>query len=282
MTISLLHEILAEETVELFRENVFDYYRDNCRSFPWRETTDRYAVLVSEVMLQQTQAERVKGKFLAWMERFPDLKSLASASQRDVLELWSGLGYNSRGLRLQACAKAIMERFGGVVPIEPMELISLPGIGEYTSRSIPAFADNLDVAAVDTNIRRIIIHEFAFPETISKAEIQEIAELLLPKGRSRQWHNALMDYGAQHLTSRKTGIRSLTRQSKFQGSKRWYRGRLLKDLLAVGHMSLEEVGEKYGACPWGIEEIVAGLVREGFIEQAGDSQGQRGILRIRD
>jgi A/G-specific adenine glycosylase len=282
MTIPVLHETLAEETLKLFREKVFDYYHHNRRHFPWRETTDRYAVLVSEVMLQQTQAERVKGKFVAWMKRFPDLQSLASALQRDVLELWSGLGYNSRGLRLQACAKAIMEHYGGVVPTDPMELKYLPGIGEYTSRSIPAFADNLDVAAVDTNIRRIIIHEFAFPETISKAEIQEIAELLLPKGQSRQWHNALMDYGAQHLTSRKTGIRPLSRQSKFQGSKRWYRGRLLKDLLAVGHMSLEEVGEKYGSCPWGFEEIVAGLVREGFIEQAGDSQGTGGILRIRD
>ena len=274
---------MTNENIELFCAKIFDFYQLNRRAFPWRESTDRYAVMISEIMLQQTQAERVVGKFLLWMEHLPDTEALASASLRDVLALWSGLGYNSRGQRLQSCAKVIMERFGGVVPSEPELLKTLPGIGEYTCRSIPVFADNLDVAAVDTNIRRIIIHEFALPVDSPKPLIQGIAEQLLPKGRSREWHNALMDYGSLELTSKKTGIRPLTRQSKFEGSKRWYRGRLLKELIASEQLSIEEVEVKYCSCPWDIGEIINDLAREGLVEEAESSnqQGKR-VLKIRE
>ncbi|NTU97668.1 MAG: Fe-S cluster assembly protein HesB [Chlorobiaceae bacterium] len=281
MTTVINNENLPEDAAELFREKVFDYYRNHRRSFPWRETTGRYAVMVSEIMLQQTQAERVREKFILWMERFPDVFSLAAASQREVLALWSGLGYNSRGQRLHFCAKAVVERFGGIVPGDPLVLKNLPGIGEYTSRSIPAFADNLDVAAVDTNIRRIIIHEFTLPDLTKTPDIQRMADRLLPKGRSREWHNALMDYGAQHLTARKTGIRPLTKQSKFQDSRRWYRGRLLKELVEIEQMSLEEVEEKFSSCPWGIGEIITGLVREGFVEETENPYGPGKVLRIK-
>jgi A/G-specific adenine glycosylase len=258
---------LNSQYIELFRRKIFDFYQLNRRSFPWRETTDRYAVMVSEIMLQQTQAERVAGRFTAWMQRFPNTEALASASLREVLLLWSGLGYNSRGQRLQGCAKVIMERFNGVVPASPELLKTLPGIGEYTCRSIPVFADNLDAAAVDTNIRRIIMHEFALPEDTSKQEIQALAEQLLPQGRSREWHNALMDYGSLFLTSRNTGIRPLTKQSKFQGSKRWYRGRLIKELIHSECMFLEEIKTKYADCPWNLQEIVSDLIGEGLVEQ---------------
>ena len=271
------------QNIEIFREKIFDFYRLNKRSFPWRDTTDRYAVMVSEIMLQQTQAERVVEKFTAWMERLPDTGALASATLREVLLLWSGLGYNSRGQRLQNCAKVIMDGFGGVVPSSPDKLKTLPGIGEYTCRSIPIFADNADTAAVDTNIRRIIIHEFAFPKDTSKQQIQYAAEQLLPKGKSREWHNALMDYGSLHLTSRRTGIRSLTKQSKFQGSKRWYRGRLLKELVASQHIYLEELEEKYGSCPWGLQEIINDLIREGLVDEGKSSNGLGGkVLRIKE
>lgn len=273
---------LNSRNIERFRQQIFDFYQLNRRSFPWRETTDRYAVMVSEIMLQQTQADRVVGKFLAWMDTFPDTETLASATLREVLILWSGLGYNSRGQRLQNCAKVIMERFDGVVPARPELLKTLPGIGEYTCRSIPVFADNLDVAAVDTNIRRIIIHEFALSEDTPKREIQSVAELLLAKGRSREWHNALMDYGSINLTSRRTGIRSLTKQSKFQGSKRWYRGRLLKELVASESLFVEELEEKYGDCPWGLQGIIDGLVREGLVDEDEGLNGQGRVLRIRE
>ncbi len=238
--------------------------------------------MVSEIMLQQTQAERVVPKFTAWMDRFPDVVALASAPLRDVLALWSGLGYNSRGQRLQSCARMVIERFGGVVPAAPAELKTLPGIGDYTCRSIPVFADNLDVAAVDTNIRRIIIHEFALPQETSKRNIQVAAEQLLPQGCSRDWHNALMDYGSICLTSRATGIRPLTKQSKFRGSKRWYRGRLLKELVASEQLLLEEIEERYGDCPWGMREIIDALVRDGLVDEIDNTNAGGMALRIRE
>ncbi|MEI6757402.1 MAG: Fe-S cluster assembly protein HesB [Chlorobium sp.] len=258
---------VKKQDIELFCQKIFDFYRNNRREFPWRETTDRYAVMISEIMLQQTQAERVVPRFNSWLQHFPDPAYLASAPLRDVLALWSGLGYNSRAVRLHRCANIIMERFGGTVPSQPELLKTLPGIGEYTCRSIPVFADNLDIAAVDTNIRRIIIHEFRLPEDISAARLQHVAQVLLPAGQSREWHNALMDYGALELTSKKTGIRPLTRQSKFQGSKRWYRGRLIKELIQREGMFVEEIEEKYASCPWEIDEIIDDLITDGLVER---------------
>lgn len=273
---------LCQKSIEPFREKVFAFYGLNRRSFPWRETRDRYAVMVSEIMLQQTQAERVVPKFLAWMERFPDPASLATAPLRDVLALWSGLGYNSRAERLQATARMVVERFGAQVPGTPGELKTLPGIGDYTSRSIPVFADDLDVAAVDTNVRRIIIHEFALPENASKPLIQSVAEQLLPHGHSRDWHNALMDYGSLCLTSRVTGVGPQTKQSKFQGSKRWYRGRLLKELVAEEQLSLEEIEDRYGDCPWDLQSVIGALVRERLVVEEESPSGKGRVLRIRD
>lgn len=262
--------------VRFFQEKILDFYRQNCRIFPWRETTDRYAVMVSEVMLQQTQAERVARRFPLWLERFPDVQALAAASLREVLEAWSGLGYNSRGQRLQRAAAMVVEQFGGEVSGDPARLIELPGIGAYTSRSIPAFADNLDIAAVDTNIRRVLIHELNLPESISPKALLDVAHEVLPKGQSRDWHNALMDYGALELTSKKTGIAPLTRQSRFKGSRRWYRSALLRELLASGELPREAVEERYADCPYGIGSIVDSMVEEAMIEEYGEQR----MLRI--
>lgn len=259
---------LNRKKIELFHNKIFDFYRLNRRSFPWRESTDRYTVMISEIMLQQTQAERVVPKFEAWLQHFPDVATLASAQLKEVLAMWSGLGYNSRAVRLHRTASIIVERFAGVVPPTPELLKTLPGIGEYTSRSIPVFADNFDAAAVDTNIRRIIIHEFMLSEDISPFNLQQTAEALLPQGRSREWHNALMDYGALLLTSKQSGIRSLGRQSKFHGSKRWYRGQLVRDLVRSEVLFLEDIKAKYGDCPWNLDEIIGDLIAEGVVEQS--------------
>lgn len=273
---------MKKQDIELFHEKIFDFYRQNGRSFPWRNTTDRYAVMISEIMLQQTQAERVVPRYEAWLQQFPDIPHLASAPLREVLSLWSGLGYNSRALRLQRCAALIMESFGGIVPGDPATLKTLPGIGEYTCRSIPVFADNYDTAAVDTNIRRIMIHELGIPEDISPSCLQQEAEALVPPGRSRDWHNALMDYGSLVLTSKKTGIRPLTKQSKFQGSKRWYRGKLIKELVNNDGLFLEEVSEKYSSSPWDINEIINDLISEGLVErQKSTGSGALSILKIK-
>ena len=253
-----------QQKIQRFQEKVFSFYHENKRQFPWRETTDRYAVMVSEVMLQQTQAERVVSKYLVWLDRFPDIRSLAGASLKEVLSYWSGLGYNARGQRLHRCAKIIVDDYAAEVPFAPEELIRLPGIGVYTSRSIPIFADNLDIATVDTNIRRIYIHELGLPETIRPGELLAVAEKILPHGKSRDWHNALMDYGALSLTGKKTGIRPLTRQSKFKGSRRWYRGRIVKELVGADVMFLEELTVRYGEQ---VVAVLAELEEEGLVER---------------
>jgi len=259
-----------------FQAKILDFYQHNRRCFPWRMTTDRYAVMVSEVMLQQTQAERVVPRFIRWMECFPDVRALACASLREVLELWSGLGYNSRAQRLHGAASMIVANHDGDVPSEPDMLRALPGIGAYTSRSIPILADNRDIAAIDTNIRRVLIHELGLSESITPKALLDVAHEVLPKGRSRDWHNALMDYGAMELTGKKTGIAPLTRQSSFKGSRRWYRGVLLRELLTAGELSRDAVEERYADCPHGIASIVDSLVMESMIEEYGDNR----LLRI--
>ena len=128
-----------------------------------------------------------------------------------------------------------------------------------------------------------MIHELGFPEDISPGILQQEAEALVPPGRSREWHNALMDYGSLVLTSKKTGIRPLTRQSKFQGSRRWYRGKLIKELVNTDGMFLEEISEKYAECPWDIEKIINDLVSEGLVErQKSTSSGALSILKIKE
>ncbi|TCD48356.1 Fe-S cluster assembly protein HesB [Chlorobium sp. N1] len=275
-------QLPAEARILEFQERIFGFYASSARRFPWRMTRDRYAVMVSEVMLQQTQAERVVPKYLDWLGRFPDPGALAEAPLRDVLMLWSGLGYNSRARRLQECARLVMEEYGGEVPGDPALLRRLPGIGRYTSHSIPAFADNLDVAAVDTNIRRILIHEFSLPEDASDRALQEVADRVLPQGRSRDWHNALMDYGALHLTSRQSGIRSRSRQSKFEGSRRWYRGCVLRELLEQGTVPQDDLMLRHAACPGGIGSVVDELVRERMVEYVPGGSENGTLLRIRE
>ncbi len=265
--------------VAKLQEKVLGFYREHGRVFPWRQTTDRYTVMVSEIMLQQTQAERVVPRFEAWIKCFPDPVSLAEAPLRSVLKLWSGLGYNSRAERLQRSARLVVSEFCGVVPGDPALLRTLPGIGPYTSRSIPVFADNLDIATVDTNIRRIFVHELGIDASAPDRVLYAVAEQVLPRGRSREWHNALMDYGALHLTARKTGIASRSRQSTFLHSPRWYRGRILRYLLDNGQgMTLKDVEERYGQGPHDLGKIIEGMERDGIIERYGD--GERRI-RIR-
>jgi A/G-specific adenine glycosylase len=211
-----------------FQEEILTWYKENKRDLPWRKTTNPYEILVSEIMLQQTQVDRVIPKYLAWLEAFPTAQALANASKEDVLKLWMGLGYNSRALRLQQAAAIIAENG---FPDSEEELLKLPGIGPYTARAVLAFAFNKEVPVIDTNIRRILIHEFKLDEKISQKELEEIALQNVPKGKSCEWHNALMDYGSSVLTSHATGIKALTQQSKFEGSSRQTRASILKYVL---------------------------------------------------
>ncbi|MBW2982971.1 Fe-S cluster assembly protein HesB [Candidatus Woesearchaeota archaeon] len=255
------------DQVEALQRKILDFYEKQGRSLPWRKTTDRYKVLVSEIMLQQTQVDRVTQKYEAWIKRFPTAKALAEAPLSDVLKLWSGLGYNNRAKRLHDAAKKVVEESDGEIPDDEEDLKRLPGIGPYTARSVLIFADNRDLATVDTNIRRILIHELGLPETTTEKELFDQAEKLLPKGRSRDWHNALMDYGALHLTSRKSGIRPKTRQSRFQGSKRQVRSTLLKHALERGSVTEQEAEELFPDTEHDVKGILEDLEKEGLLEK---------------
>ncbi|MEI7558118.1 MAG: Fe-S cluster assembly protein HesB [bacterium] len=181
------------------QSNILSRYEKNGRKLPRRETTDPYAIHISEVMLQQTQVERVIPYFHRWMESFPDYETLAKASKTELLSHRSGLGFNSRAVRLQQCSQTIIEKWRseewkeGFLPEERELLQKLPGIGPYTSAAIMAFAWNISVPVIDTNIRRVLIFLFKLPETITAKALEDFAETIIPKGRSRDWHNALMD-----------------------------------------------------------------------------------------
>jgi len=252
-----------------FRLKILNWYKKNKRDLPWRTTTDPYKVLVSEIMLQQTQVDRVIPKYIAWIKKFPDFKSLAKSSLKDVLHYWSGLGYNSRALRLQKLAKDIVNNHKGKLPRNEDILLKLPGIGPYTSRSVLIFAHNKNIGTVDTNIRRIFIHEFNLDEKISDKQLMDLSYEVVPENKSRDWHNALMDYGATYLTSRKTGIKPKTTQPKFKGSKRMYRGMILK-LLLQAPKTKNQLQKECQKEKTFIESIINQLKQEGLVKTKGN------------
>lgn len=218
------------EKIDRFRSKVLSYYEQSGRKLPWRQTTDPYKILVSEMMLQQTQVDRVVPYYEKWITAWPAVQDLANASRRAVLSTWMGLGYNTRAVNFHKTAQIITRRFKGDVLSAVGDFKALPGIGPYTARAVEIFAANKDVVTVDTNIRRIFIHEFGL-DNPSDQELWSLAERCLPRGRSRDWHNALMDYGSAVLTSRQTGISPKTKQSRFQGSDRQVRARIVRYLL---------------------------------------------------
>jgi A/G-specific adenine glycosylase len=228
------------DMVPRFRHLVRAHYKKYGRhDLPWRKTKDPYKILVSEVMLQQTQVERVIPFYKNFLKKFPNVRVLAEAPLSEVLQSWQGLGYNRRAKMLNQAAKDIKVRFKGGFPKSIEEIESLPGIGPYTARAIAAFAYNQDVVFVETNIRTAIIHYFFNKNTpiygsISDMQIQEILEKLLPQGRAREWYSALMDYGAylKHLgISHNARTQHYVKQSKFAGSLREVRGAILRELV---------------------------------------------------
>ncbi|OHB25730.1 MAG: hypothetical protein A2542_01990 [Parcubacteria group bacterium RIFOXYD2_FULL_52_8] len=265
---------IAPHKIQELQRKVFDWYALHKRDLPWRRTKDPYLILLSEVMLQQTQVSRVVPKYLAFIKKFPTVGALARGRKATILRLWSGLGYNSRALRLRELAKIVVRDHAGRFPTSEEALGALPGIGPYTLRAVQIFAWNRNVAAIDTNIRRILIREFKVASSASERDLQALALSCLPRGKSRVWHNALMDYGALLITSRVTRIRPLTRRSRFKDSRRYYRGQIVKSLLAQKTTSLDALRAAYPAASHDLATIVAALVREGVLRE------QNGLLQI--
>ena len=233
----------TQQQIQQFQKKILSFYQKYKRDLPWRKTTDPYKILLSELMLQQTQVTRVVTYFNKWILQWPTIIDLANAPRTEVLKAWMGLGYNTRAIRLHQAAEIIEKQYNGDVLKAISNYKEIPGIGPYTSKAVQIFSANKDLVTVDTNIRRILIHEFHLPEDISEKSLWELAERCLVKGKSRQWHNALMDYGALVLTSKKTGISPKTKQSRFEGSDRQIRAQILRKLLHTSQLKQELIDE---------------------------------------
>lgn len=218
------------------------------RSFPWRKTTNPYKIAVSEIMLQQTQADRVVEKYKLFLRAFPTVQSLADAPVRSVVQLWSGLGYNRRALYLKKMAEEIVGVHRGVFPKTVAELEMLPGIGPYTARAIVAFAYNEPNDIIETNIRTVFIHHFFsdVDRKITDDELRPFIQLTMDKKNPRAWYNLLMDYGSflkKNGNSAHRKSRTYIRQAPFEGSRRAVRGAILRALhknsLEASHLLTE-------------------------------------------
>jgi A/G-specific adenine glycosylase len=258
--------------ISAFRQMVLDHYHRHGRPMAWRNTTDPYQILVSEIMLQQTQVDRVSIKYPEFLAAFPDFSALAQAPLADILAAWQGMGYNRRALSLQKCAQRVMDEYGGVLPADVDTLSTFPGIGRATASSICAFAFNMPVVFIETNIRRVFIH-FFFSDTasVSDVEILPFVERALYRDNPRIWYWALMDLGtALKKTVENPNRRSAhyTKQSPFEGSDRRIRGRIIALLLKRPNLTREEITASLTEDPDRTFRIINALENEGFIRCA--------------
>ena len=245
-----------------FHDKLFTWWEFNKRSLPWRKTTNTYKIMVSEFMLQQTQVNRVIPKYNAWMKQFPTRQTLLQATNQKIFAIWQGLGYNRRAIWLKEAIKLTDENFLWA----PENLKEITGIGEYTARAIPIFAFNDDLVTVDTNIKNVLLHEKLINESFTTKQIWKTAEKLLPAGKSRDYHNALMDYGST-LKSKKPKMKtSLSKAQKFFNSTRDFRGRVIKTLVQNQPISAEIIASNCSIPKRQIDEILNGLLKDGLIK----------------
>lgn len=223
--------MISEQEIDRFREIVWAVYAQRGRVMPWRTDPSPYNVVVSEIMLQQTQVDRVMPKFLAWTERWSDFDALSHARTKEVLSAWQGLGYNRRALWLKQLADNVVRAHGGKLPGTLAALTAFKGIGPNTAGAILAYAFEQPVVFIETNIRRVILHEF-FPEQeeVSDKAIVPFVAATLDREHPREWYWAMMDYGselAKLVVNPNRRSKHYTRQSKFAGSHRQLRGAIL-------------------------------------------------------
>jgi len=264
---------LVPAEIRAFKRKIYGYYRRSGRSFPWRETTDPYRVLVSEIMLQQTQTHRVLEKYSLFVAAFPDIKALAAASLGDVLRLWQGLGYNRRAMALKRIAELLAEQHKGTLPSSKEELLELPGIGNSTASAVLAFAFNKPSAFIETNIRTVYIHFFFHDKkNVQDSDVLSLVEQTLDKRRPREWYYALMDYGVK-LKKEFPGINKKSahykKQSPLEGSNRQIRGRIIKLLAAEGPLPRAELIRRLKTDAQRAGSILHELEMEGFLKRKG-------------
>lgn len=296
---------IPTDKIATVREHLREWWRDNRRDLPWRHTRDPYRIMVSEIMLQQTQVDRVIPYYHRWLETFPTVHELADAPTAEVIRLWKGLGYNRRAVNMQRAAQAVVAR-GGEFPHTVEELLELPGIGPYTAGAIACFAFEQDVAFIDTNLRRVLHRLFVGVDvpkpTAPDREVLAIADAVLPHCDAWNWNQALMEFGAIHCTARKplcvvcplqaecnaypeiqsaiAASTKATRNSKqvpFEQTNRYFRGRIVDALrehegegIAVAELGPVLKPDYTDAdLPWLID-LVHGLERDGLARIAED------------
>ena len=261
---------LTQRKIKSFQHLIWDYYEKNRRILPWREDTSPYSIVISEIMLQQTQVSRILTKYPPFIASFPDFKALATASLQDVLKLWQGIGYSRRAMYLQKIAQKVISDYNGTLPDNPVILESFPGIGPATAASITVYAFNKPVPFIETNVRRIYIHHFfRDKEGIDDKEIMPLVEDTLDVDNPREWYWALMDYGVELMKLRENPNKRSKHyvvQSKFEGSKRQIRGLLLKTLVNSGK-NKEELYTVLAKDKERVDTVLKELVKEGFVKE---------------
>jgi A/G-specific adenine glycosylase len=262
---------LTLEEVKNFQKTILNHFHEEGRSFPWRDTRDPYKIFVSEIMLQQTQTDRVVPKYLAWLSAFPTMGELAGAPFSLVLEYWIGLGYNRRARYLHDTCKIIQTEHSGIFPHDPKILETLPGIGPYTARAISTFAFSRPNVFIETNIRAVFIF-FFYPgqEKIPDASILELIGETLFFDDPRLWYYALMDYGAilkKKVFNPNRNSRHYTKQTRFEGSLRQARGAVIRFLSDNGKARLDSISLA-GSIPYEtIEKAANALLSDGLISE---------------
>lgn len=272
------------------RRAVLAWFAPRRRTYAWRRTRDPYRVLVAEFMLQQTQAARVEPAFARFLAGFPSVRALARASLRDVLVAWDGLGYNRRAVALAETARRIVRELGGRVPREPATLRSLPGVGPYTAAAVASIAFGVPVAAVDTNVRRIVSRVSAGAEDLGVGRVREIAQAWLDPDDPGAWNQALMDLGRELCRPtprcegcplrpdcryasgrRRSGRRPSRRTEPFEGSMRQVRGAVVRELRRLPSASVSELAAIIGADERRVADAVRRLTAEGLLLRRGRS-----------
>jgi A/G-specific adenine glycosylase len=265
-------------TIATFKREIWAHYRQAGRTtLPWRHTTDPYAILVSEIMLQQTQVSRVEEYYKKFLKRFPNFEALARAKTAAVLKAWQGLGYNRRVMFLHRTAKIVVRDFNGKLPNNREALESLPGIGKGTSGSLMAFAFNKPEVFIETNIRRVFIH-FFFPKRrkVTDVELERYIKSSLDQKNPREWYWALMDYGAIMPSTNGANPNRHSahykKQSTFAGSDRELRGKILRSMLSQekNKMSARKLLRILAISPKRFAGIAKLLEKEGFIVKKGN------------
>lgn len=260
----------SQQQLTQFKKLIWDYYTQNKRGFPWRNIENPYYVVVSEIMLQQTQTYRVITKYEQFIKNFPTIESLAQTQQADVIKAWQGLGYNRRALALHRTAQQIVEKYNGIVPDCPTILETFPGIGKATASSIAAFAYNKPTIFIETNIRAVFIYYFFINQSnITDDQLFPLVAQTVDQESPREWYYALMDYGVmlkKNCINPSRASKHHAKQSTFEGSDRQIRGMILKLLSQENFLSSEQLFQHIPREQKRIERALQKLSQEGFIK----------------